>query len=333
MSTWKKSWGRARQVTDDLWRVRLQHSQKTLVVNTYVYRASDVLAVIDPGWPGTLEGLEHALGDMDLADGLGQVDYWLYTHAHIDHMGPAALIEARSDAPHLAWSGLSDQLDRWHAFQDEVNDWSGWIAEAFVDPHRSRLLAQTGRGDTLMDTFGAARLTRTDLVDFGQCVEIGELTLEFVDARGHDPHHGAWWEPTRGWLFSGDAVIAAPTPICRAMDDDLAAYRATLDRLEALDPQFLLPGHGLQRRERIPEAFERSRGFVDEYTTNIRRVLRRASEPLDLYAVSLAMTPKGRPLRPTNRWWVHMALVDSHLQALVEAGQAEVVDGPRYRQG
>ena len=37
-------------------------------------------------------------------------------------------------------------------------------------------------------------------------------------------------------------VIAVPTPLSRAMGDDVDAYESTLSRLEALPTELLIPG-------------------------------------------------------------------------------------------
>ena len=330
---WKDEWGSALALDDGLFRLRLRSPGKHLIVNTYVYTGGGALAVIDAGWPGTVDRLEAALGDMGLAGSLAEVDCWLYTHAHIDHMGCAALIEERSDAPHIAWSGLEPQLGRWHAFIDEIHNWTPWIEQAFAEPHRTRLLESRENQGGLCARHGRGVLQRAELIGFGESVEVGDLRLDFVDARGHDLHHGAFYAPERGWLFSGDVVIAVPTPISRAMNDELGAYRQTLDRLQALDAELLLPGHGLHRRDNIAASFERSRGFVTEYDERTLGLLREQDRPVDLYALSLAFTRDGKPYTPASRWWVHMALVDSHLQALIGAGKARIVDderGPVY---
>lgn len=336
----KASWGTALRVCEDLWRLRLRHpgpgGRARIIVNTYVYAGAGTLAVLDPGWPGTLDGLGQALEELGLARDFGDVDYWLYTHAHIDHMGAAALLEQRSDAPHIAAKSLQAHRSQWHHFQDTLDDWGPWIRQAFAAPQRERLL-RARRTHSLVERFGPAALTRTELIDFGERIQIGELTLEFIDARGHDPHHGAFFERARGWLFSGDVILAVPTPICRAMGDDLGAYRQSVERLAALPATLFLPGHGLHRRRTpafpLETLFDRSREFIHEFERTTLRVLAQAERPMDLYELAIRSTPAGEPLQPDGRWWVHMALIDAHLAARVDRGDVIRTDdglGPLY---
>lgn len=333
--TQKASWGTSLQVSDDLWRLRLRNpntgGRDRIIVNTYVYAGADTLAVIDPGWPSTVDHLEAALAELGLARDLADVDYWLYTHAHIDHMGAAALLEKRSKAPHIAAKSLTPFCPEWHRFQDEIHDWRPWIQEAFASPHRERLLAAR-QHHGLLETHGPAALTRTEFIDFGERIQIGDLNLEFVDARGHDPHHGAFFERERGWLFSGDVILAVPTPICRSMHDDLDAYRGSIARLAALPASLILPGHGLHRRnskdQPFEQLFERSLKHVSDFEKITRHTLSQATAPLDLYEIAIRSTPEQKILEPEARWWVHMALIDSHLATLVEHGFATRVEGP-----
>lgn len=339
--THKASWGTSLQICDDLWRLRLrnpdQGGRDRIIVNTYVYAGADTLAVIDPGWPSTVDGLGAALVELGLARDFGDVDYWLYTHAHIDHMGAAALLEKQSQAPHIAAKSLSPFRAQWHQFQDEVHDWRPWIQEAFASPHRERLL-NARRNHGLLETFGPGALSRTEFIDFGEHVQIGDLNLKFIDARGHDPHHGAFFERDRGWLFSGDVILAVPTPICRAMGDDLGAYRGSIERLAALPSTLLLPGHGLHRRRTLEQPFEklfgRSRQYVNDFRDLTKHTLSQARGPIDLYELAIRATPGQEVLAPEARWWVHMALIDSHLAALVKSGevsQSTRSEGPIYQ--
>lgn len=308
------------------------------MVNTYAYRGGGAYALVDPGWPWSHELLLAALDELGLGP-LQDVDHFLYTHTHIDHMGLAAELSHQFDAPHYCWSGVAHELDAWHAFQDRQNDWSEWGVAALAGEARERareLYAgreQASREDRLVKIFGEKPVQNVVTMDWGERVTVGDLEFEWVDARGHDPFHGAFWEPERGWLFAGDAVLATPTPISRAMDDDLSLYRRTLDRLQGLDASLLLPGHGVQRGGDLSRAFQRSRSYVEAYEEQVVQMLQDLSEPLGVYEIALAMTPDGKPYTPSARWWVHLGLVDSHLHDQIARGTVELhdsADGPRY---
>lgn len=335
-TSWRSQWGSAVEVDEGLWRIRLKNPRGTLQVNTYVHRGDGELVVIDPGWPWNLDALEAAMAEIDIGAGssepLRDVDRWVYTHAHIDHMGGAALLEERSRAPHSVWAPLEPKLAHWHAFQDEVADWTPWLRETFVGDVRDAMLAEQDEESSMLSEAGPNTVERAEFFELGDTLGVGSLRLEVIDARGHDPYHVAFWESERGWLFSGDVVIAAPTPILRSMDDDLGAYEDSLARLRALDPDLLLPGHGLHRRGDLAHTFERSRGFVDEYRSGVLAELDDADEPLSVYDIGIAMTHDGEPLRPRARWWVHLGLIDSHLRFLAGQGRVAIVDGepPRF---
>jgi glyoxylase-like metal-dependent hydrolase (beta-lactamase superfamily II) len=314
-------WGHASSHAPGLWRLRLQNTRGSLLVNTYVYKTPHVLAIIDPGWPWTIDLLQQALRDLDLARDLSAPDMWLYTHTHIDHMGAAAILEHISAAPHVTWAPIAHELPHWHAFQDRINNWSWWVEQAFCDPERAELLARARRPDrpTMTSTYGDMPVTRARLIELGDTISLDDLSLTAYDARGHDPYHIALFSKERGWLFAGDALIATPSPILPPMHDDLGLYLDTLDRLGALPATLLLPGHGSpsQGAEAFQQAIARSRAHVSDYRDRILAALPpHDHDPIDLYALSLALTPNNQPLDSSQRWWVHMGTIDAHLAYL-----------------
>lgn len=330
-----QEWGTLNEVGDGLFRLRLFNPRGALMINTWIYQGPTGLVVFDPGWPWTRDGLEAGL--KILGGSVQTVTAWLYTHTHVDHMGLAAWLSHQTDAPHITWSGVSDLLQQWHAYQDRSNDWTAWAKMAMAEPNRSIMLEMDAQSMSkqpfkgLVDELGELPVQNTLLYEFSEVVTVQDLKLVVVDARGHDPRHIAFWDMDRKWLFAGDVVLASPTPIARAMGDDLAMYRQALDRLEALEISMLIPGHGVQRKERISQAFARSREFLRQYDAQIVDVLQNAQEPVDLVSLALATTPDGKPLAPGPRWWVHLSNLDSHLVEGVALGKFTEFEGPRYQ--
>jgi len=340
----RATWGTAVRVDEHLTRIRLKNSRGHLMVNTYVWIEDEIFLVIDPGWPWTLDALETAFDELDLG-AIEDVSHWLYTHTHIDHMGLAAILDQRSQAPHLIAESVEPHLLTWHAFQDRMNDWSNWAREAFASPAREQVLAMmthqqaSGKRRTMVGVWGEGRVRNKELFSIGEVLSFGSLNLEVIDAAGHDPMHVAFFDRERGWLIAGDAILAVPTPITRAMDDDLRLYEETLERLEALCATALFPGHGTQlvgSAQDIRKTIERSRKFVLDHRAAIRQKLTEQNEPIDLLGLALLLTPDGKPLEPLTRWYVHVSTTDAHLHWLVDEGEVtRVVDerGAFYRWG
>ncbi len=76
-------------------------------------------------------------------------------------------------------------------------------------------------------------------------VSTPDLTLETMETPGHGRDHAAFFEPERGWLFSGDAYLGE-RDILRSCED-LGLLLEDLGTLASLDAEVLFPGHGSVR--------------------------------------------------------------------------------------
>jgi glyoxylase-like metal-dependent hydrolase (beta-lactamase superfamily II) len=79
----------------------------------------------------------------------------------------------------------------------------------------------------------------------GEIITAGGGVLEAVATPGHAPDHCCFFEKATGDLFCGDLVRAGGTIVIAASrGGDLRAYLDSLERVLALGPRRLLPGHG-----------------------------------------------------------------------------------------
>ena len=150
------------------------------------------------------------------------------THIHLDHAGAAGSLVER------------------------FPDLEVWVHERgaphLIDP--SRLLASAGRlyGEELERLWGEVLPVPADrlrVLSGGE--RLGDFLLAYTP--GHASHHVSYfYEPLR-WAFTGDlagvrldlsAPVLAPTP---PPDIDLAAWRDSLERVEAWHPAALVPTH------------------------------------------------------------------------------------------
>ncbi len=85
----------------------------------------------------------------------------------------------------------------------------------------------------------------TALTD-GQQVQAGDATLTVLHTPGHALDHVCFWNAATRGLYAGDMVVAGSTVMIPAgKGGGLRAYLASLDRMAALAPARIFPGHGL----------------------------------------------------------------------------------------
>ena len=60
---------------------------------------------------------------------------------------------------------------------------------------------------------------------------------------GHAADHLAFWIPEDRVLFTGDLILGRGSSMITYPEGDVAAYLRSLDRVAALEPRLLFPGH------------------------------------------------------------------------------------------
>lgn len=106
---------------------------------------------------------------------------------------------------------------------------------------------------------GATVLRWPELAD-GDVVRAGAVSLTAVFTPGHAPDHLAFWMPEDRVLFSGDLVLGRGSSMVTYPEGDVAAYLRSLERVRALEPRMLFPGHW----DPVTEAVAK----IDEYAAH-----------------------------------------------------------------
>jgi glyoxylase-like metal-dependent hydrolase (beta-lactamase superfamily II) len=141
------------------------------------------------------------------------------THCHSDHMGGNAAVQRAFGCPIWIPEGEARLIETWDT-QALWIDYAGQRAERFG--------------------FDAT-------VRPGDRLRMGDLDWDTIAAPGHDMGAVMFWNAGHRILVSGDALwqrgfgIVLPGEGWR---NRLAAARATLERIRALDPRVVIPGHG-----------------------------------------------------------------------------------------
>jgi glyoxylase-like metal-dependent hydrolase (beta-lactamase superfamily II) len=240
---------RADRVLPGLWRLRLPLPWPGVPhVNAWAIAAGSGIVLVDTGLdePGALRQLELALDQAGLK--LEHVRLLVCTHAHSDHYGLAAPIVSAAGCElwmhpdHAHMTKSAEDPERMLERRLEVARQSGVPAPALARYESSR------RGGGI----GVAGVVLPDReLVAGVEVESDLGAWRVYEAPGHAPSHVVLHQPERRLLLSGDHIIGRVslyydygyTP------DPAGEFLASLDRVEPLDVQLVLPGHGRPRRD------------------------------------------------------------------------------------
>jgi glyoxylase-like metal-dependent hydrolase (beta-lactamase superfamily II) len=122
----------------------------------------------------------------------------------------------------------------------------------------------------LSERTGARVLRWPDLAD-GDAVRVGKLSLTALFTPGHAPDHLCFWMADDRVLFTGDLVLGRGSSMVTYPEGDVAAYLRSLERVAALEPRMLFPGHwdpvteaGAKIEEYRRHRLERERQLIEE---------------------------------------------------------------------
>lgn len=278
------------------------------VIATAVLPGPDGVTLVDPGPTSCLPALEDGLRQRGLT--LRDVRALLITHIHLDHAGAAGTI-----------------VERVPAIRVNVHERG---APHLIDP--SRLLASATRlygdqMDTLWGAFLPLPAANVDGLQGGERVAVAGTTLRVAYTPGHAKHHVSYLDETTGTAYVGDTggirvsgdYLLAPTP---PPDIDLAAWRQSLDDIEAWQPVSLFlthfgvvtgaKAHLARFREVLARQAEGVReslaaGVTDEERTQVfvdrlRRDIRKAMPEHEARATELA-APFDQLWQGLARYW------------------------------
>lgn len=195
--------------------------------HVYLIDGGDELALVDCGMARG-DSLDRICANIR-ADGLdpSRLRRIFITHYHVDHLGGLAAWQQRF--------GVVASVDEAAAPAVEAADAA---ATGFAMAREAGIYPD----DYLLEP----AVVRDRVVD-GDVRRVGALEVQVVATPGHCRGHSAYRlvGRTRTHLFTGDCVFfGGRISLLNTADSDLAAYRASVLRLDDLEFDALLPGHG-----------------------------------------------------------------------------------------
>ena len=88
-----------------------------------------------------------------------------------------------------------------------------------------------------------AAIQRYPELDDEDVVRVGTLNITALYTPGHSADHLCFWLAGDGAVFTGDLILGRGSSMVTYPEGDVAAYLRSLDRLAALHPRLLFPGH------------------------------------------------------------------------------------------
>lgn len=227
--------------------------------HSVILRTDGGLVVFDASSPFTgtavVESLRHWTQD--------PVDTLVYTHGHLDHVGgsPAFVHDAAErDLPRpkfVAQAAVPPRFDRYR-YTDGYN--SNVNARQFGgEPMRPFLPEDVALPDTTYDTHLA--------------LSIGGADLELHHGEGETDDHTWTWIPAHRAITCGDFLIwnypnaGNPQKVQRYPSE----WAACLRQMAALEPELLLPAHGLPigGKERIAKVLDDVAGTLEDLVARV----------------------------------------------------------------
>jgi len=136
------------------------------------------------------------------------------------------------------------------------------LAERFAAPHHASVRRYPDLGD-------------------GDVVRAGNLNVTALHTPGHSADHLSFLLPEDGAVFTGDLILGKGSSMVTYPEGDVAAYLRSLDRLAAMKPRILFPGHWdpvLDAAAKIYEYRTHRLEREGQVLTEVRRVAGTATE-------------------------------------------------------
>jgi glyoxylase-like metal-dependent hydrolase (beta-lactamase superfamily II) len=173
--------------------------------------------------------------------------------------------------------------------------------------------------------FGPTTSSRAQAVP--DTVTSGRHALNVLHMPGHSPDHICLYEPSEGWLFSGDLYIAADID-AQLREVDGPAWIDSLERALALGARCLFDAHGLTitNADGVRDTLTRKRDFLVGLRARIRDARANAHSVADVVSAVFDQRNAVNRLSFNDGWLALLTGSDMSRTHLVRSFLAQDVD-------
>jgi glyoxylase-like metal-dependent hydrolase (beta-lactamase superfamily II) len=208
-------------------------------VNFYLVAEEAEFTLVDAGYPGYWKYLSAAIAALGARP--EAIRAVIVTHHHADHAGTAERL--RSTAASRVLVGEADAWIVAGKYRSHASP--GFYRQSSVRPSGLRFLAHSALsgGAKYRPVLSVEALTHDETLDLAGRPRV-------IHTPGHTAGHYSVALPERGVLLSGDALATFDYVTGKRglglhrLNDDREIALASLDRLDAVDAELVLPAHG-----------------------------------------------------------------------------------------
>ena len=311
------------QVTPEVFELRLPIPWEDTHVNCFLFPDGDRVDMIDCGmrseesFAAIREAVERLAGPR------GRLRRLVVTHIHPDHYGGAGQLTERYGVElYLHRLEVPMVHPRYLEIEQLVEEVGSHLAIHGVPQAEAEFLKNASRGFRQFVKPAPPTLQ----LDGSELVQLGRRRLRVEWTPGHSPGHVCLFDPGSRILFAGDQLLPNNTPNIgqhpQSTPNPLDDYLAGLERLVALRPSLVLPGHGRP----FHDAAGRAAVMVEHHRRRkdqIEEVI--GDRELDGWRVAIAIWGRRQNLHD-----MRMALQEglAHLQSMSLAGRLEKLARP-----
>ncbi len=232
------------------------HRLGSSLVNSYLIEDAGLVTIVDAGLPGYWSDLEKQLAAMGRS--LDDVRAVVLTHGDTDHIGFAERIRRERGVPVYV-----HELDAARARAEVKKPMSDW-GPVKLAPLAGFLFYTARKGGLRIPP-----LTKLVTFDDGATLDVPGAP-QVIHLPGHTPGSVGLHVPRADAVFLGDAFTTRSVltgeegPHLAPFTLQPAQALASLDKLDAVDASWVLPGHGEAWSGGLSEALREIRAAADE---------------------------------------------------------------------
>ncbi len=283
-------------------------------LNCYVVKTKERNLIIDTGFnmPECYEVLVNGLKELEID--IDKTDLFL-THLHADHTGLASAIMKDDSTIYMSRTDYEYILRNLNNEYWESMDIS-YLMEGFGEEELRKI-----RSVNPSKVFNITKIFDAVIVEDNTKFNIGEYEFTCVFTPGHTPGHMCLYMEKEKILFSGDHILFDISPnITRWKDVDnaLADYLNSLEKIKKFDIRLTLPGH----RDNNMDVYERIEQLIHHHDERLKETLRIVSSEPGLHAYAIAgqmrwaMKGKNWNEAPVQQKWFAVGETLAHLDYL-----------------